>query len=99
MGAEYCYEIINDKQLVMTDTEILDAAKGITEQALYDHGHSGYSGTFAEKDSYKIHRVPVCLDEGSAEAAVEELDTSKWDHADIVPIEGIGWYMGGWCSA
>ena len=31
-----------------------DAFKAAREEALYNHGHSGYSGTIAEKDSFVV---------------------------------------------
>jgi len=27
------------------------------------------------------------------------LDNDKWGPADVVPIKGIGWLVGGWCSS
>ena len=99
MSAEYCNIIINDSELKMTDEEIKVAAKGIIETAEYDHGHSGYSGSFAEKEGVTIYRDKVFEDEDAAEKFIDKMDTSKWDNADVVPIKGVGWYMAGWCSS
>jgi hypothetical protein len=99
MGAEYCYTTINDPELKMTDKEIKAAAQGVIEQAEYDYGHSGYSGSFAEKTGVTILRDEVFMDEAAADKFLADLDTNKWEDADAVPVAGVGWYMAGWCSA
>jgi hypothetical protein len=99
MGAEYCNIMINDPELKMTDKEIKVFAQGVIEQAEYDHGHSGYSGSFAEKEGVTILRDEVFMDEAAADKFLDDLDTNKWEYADAVPVAGVGWYMAGWCSA
>ena len=99
MGAEYCSTIITDPELKMTNTEIEEAAQGVIETAEYDYGYSGYSGSFAEKDGVTILRDEVFMDEAAADKFLDEMDTSKWEYADAVPVAGVGWYMAGWCSA
>ncbi len=99
MGAEYCQTIIEDAELKMTDKELEDAAQGVFDQAAYDYGHAGYSGSFAEKDSITIHRDRVFDDEEAADRFIDKMDSDKWGPADVVPIKGRGWYMAGWCSA
>jgi hypothetical protein len=39
-------------------TSPADAFAGAVEQAQYDHGHSGYSGTIAEKNQYVLITIP-----------------------------------------
>jgi hypothetical protein len=99
MGAEYCAATIIDIELEMTNEQIKAAAQGVIEQAEYDFGHSGYSGSFAEKDSVVIYRDKVFDDEEAAERFIDGMDNSKWGPADVVPIKGVGWYMGGYCSS
>jgi hypothetical protein len=99
MGAEYCSTMINDPELKMTDKEIEEAAQGVIEQAEYDFGHSGYSGSFAEKESVTILRDEVFMDEAAADKFIDDMDNDKWGPADVVPVAGVGWYMAGWCSA
>lgn len=38
------------------------AFEGARRQALYDHGHSGYSGTIAEKDEFILMTPPAGVD-------------------------------------
>jgi len=99
MGAEYCSTIITDPELKMTNTEIEEAAQGVIEQAEYDYGHSGYSGSFAEKGGVTIHRDEVFIFETLADTFIEKMDSDKWGPADVVPVAGVGWYMAGWCSS
>ena len=99
MGAEYCQTTIEDPELKMTDTEIETAAQEIFEQAAYDYGHSGYSGSFAEKDEVNIIRDEVFMDIEAADKFIDKMDSDKWGPADVVPVAGVGWYMAGWCSA
>ncbi len=97
MGSEYSVAIIKDVELEMTNKEIEAAAESIFEQAAFDHGHSGYSGSFAEKDSVSIDRSKVYDTENEADKRCE--DNDKWGPADVVPLKGVGWYMAGSCSS
>lgn len=102
MGAEYNEAIIKDPELKMADKEIKTAAEAIFNQAAYDHGHAGYSGSFAEKlgAGVDIHRDKEFDHETAARQYVDDkLDSDKWGPADVVPIKGVGWYVGGWCSS
>ena len=99
MGAEWNIATITDNDLALTDAEIITEAHRIFEDAAYENGHGGYSGSFAEKDSVKIHRSNVFEDISFAEKWISDLNTSKWDQADIVPVLGEGWLMAGWCSS
>ncbi len=100
MGAEYCSEFIKDTELNLTDAELKGMFTETIEQAEWGHGHSGYSGSFAEKTDATIHRDKVFDDEGLAEDFVcYTLNSDKWGPADIVPVKDKGWYVGGWCSS
>jgi len=99
MGAEYCSTIITDPELKMTNTEIEDAAQEVIKTAEYDYGHSGYSGSFAEKGDVTILRDEVFMEEDAAYKFIDKMDSDKWGPADVVPIAGVGWYMAGWCSS
>lgn len=39
--------------------DVAEAFNECREQAWYDHGHSGYSGTIAEKDGYRVFELPL----------------------------------------
>ena len=78
------------------------AFKAAREEALYDHGHSGYSGTIAEKSKFVMISVPEgeiamnyawkLIDEGDARV------DDKWGPAGCID-EGDGNYLFfGWAS-
>lgn len=61
-------------------TDVDKAFQAAVDQALYDHGHSGYTGTIAEKDSYVIiESTPL-----SPEAAEELADKLIRDNDDRI---------------
>ncbi len=51
MGAEEFY-------VVAEGSTAQDAFTKAVEQAQYDHGHGGYTGTIAEKDEFEIFTPP-----------------------------------------
>ena len=93
MGAEYC-----DLKLEASKDLLNEAFNSIVEQAQYDHGHAGYSGSFAEKDSFAIH--DVVMDEANAYDYCQEHAT-KWGDAIFIPLneERTEWYLGAVCSS
>lgn len=100
MGADmFCYT-----------TPMLDPQKAfehLRDQAFYDHGHRGYTGTIAEKPGFEIRsKKPMTREE--AERFIEDGDqdkNDKWGDAFAVPIcdepEGpiTGWIFYGWASS
>ncbi|MFI6031592.1 hypothetical protein [Amycolatopsis magusensis] len=70
------------------------AFRAAIEQAQYDYGHAGYTGTIAEKASYiVIDDAP--RSEGDAEALAEKLINDdderiadKWGPAGAIPVRG-----------
>lgn len=102
MGASFDYDIIPDKKHEMTNAQIKAACEVIFEKTAYDYGHAGYTGTLAEKtdEGVTICRDKMFASQEEAERFVDnELDSDKWGPADVVPIEDVGWFVGGWCSA
>lgn len=79
------------------------------EEARYEYGHGGYSGSIAEKDSVAaIDLVPRELDEQRerAHALIRKCDPrvdDKWGPAGALPVGhgGVieGWLFFGWASA
>ena len=55
MGAETFYEITKEK-------DCSTAFSDLREQACYEHGHGGYTGTIAEKDGYTMSNKPNDID-------------------------------------
>lgn len=75
--------------------------------AAYDHGHSGYTGTIAEKDSFEQRNGGKPLTKAEAESFSEEDgdEQSKWDPAYCVSVKAddsdsiIGYLFYGWASS
>ena len=101
MGASFDSDLIKDKELKLSDKEIEVEADRLFEQAAYNYGHAGYTGTLAEKidKGVETHRDKPCEDvESAREFIMDKLDNDKWGQADVIPVKGIGWVVGGWCS-
>lgn len=92
-----------------TGTGATDAFDSARRQAEYDHGHSGYTGTIAEKHSFVvIERKPV--GEAEANAIADKLMNDdddriadKWGPAGAVlvsEVDGVqDWLFFGWASS
>jgi hypothetical protein len=90
---------------------IVDAAfRAAVAKAQYDHGHSGYTGTLAEKENYVIIQdTPLTLHEAGilAEKLIDDCDDridDKWGPAGAIPVcskdgKTIGWLFFGWASS
>ena len=101
MGACFDSDFIKDVELKLTDAELRREAEEVFEHSAYMNGHGGYSGTLAEKigNGITIHRSKVCKTKDEAWDVMDELDNDKWGPADVVPVEGEGWVIGGYCSS
>jgi len=99
MGAEYFGILIEKKDATKAFSEA-------SEQARYDHGHSGYTGTIAEKIGFEtVSKAPIedSKVEEWAYAYDEKHRNEKWGRAYHVPVkdatgETIGHYFFGWAS-
>ncbi len=79
------------------------------EEALYDHGHSGYSGTIGEKQSFTVLRQPMLREDAEAVAwkLIDKDDpaiSDKWGPAGAIPVADhdgkvTGWLFFGWASS
>ena len=80
MGAELCAEILDG---TLSGDKVRIAFDQIVAHALYDHGHAGYSGTFAEvTEGVRIHTEI----HHNKKYAYSHLDTivEKWECAHAV---------------
>lgn len=89
-----------------TSKPIAEAFTEERNQALYDHGHSGYSGTIAEKSEFVIrHDKFASLPDAAifAAADLDEHDHDKWGPAWAVEFDdqlaGHGYIFYGWASS
>jgi len=80
-----------------------EAFQAAVEDAEYEYGHGGYSGTIAEKDSFK--EIPVPKDVDPVEFANSLMDddddriNDKWGPAGCVKIEDGKYLFFGWASS
>jgi len=80
-----------------------EAFKAARAEAQYDHGHSGYTGSLAEKTDFTVIQVP----EGKKprEYASELMNAGdgrindKWGPAGCVKISEGQWLFFGWASS
>jgi len=92
MGAAYQETIIHAKN----KGEFFEAYGKYFKQECWEHGHSGYSGTFAEKPEVEIR--PGTWDRYGAEEDAEEYN-DKWGPAWAYNLGDGTYYVGGWCSS
>ena len=81
-----------------------EAFKFAVEDAEYDHGHSGYTGTIAEKDSFVMIPLPKGeLDAYSyANKLINESDhriDDKWGPAGCIQLDKERFLFFGWASS
>ena len=81
-----------------------EAFKKARDEAFYEHGHGGYTGTIAEKSDYKLVTLSeeVINDRTLFRAKIDELtDTQfddKWGPAGCVKLREGEYYFFGWAS-
>jgi hypothetical protein len=92
MGAEFCFV-----QLTATDDATARVeAEAICDEARYDYGHAGYSGSFAEKSDFEfVKQKFATIDQ--AEDYINE-HAEKWGEALIARTDE-GYCLGAWCSS
>ena len=78
-----------------------EAFKAAVDEALWDDGHNGYSGTIAEKDSFK--EVFPKSNETPTQCMNRHIDENtfgdKWGSAGCVKIEDGKYAFFGWASS
>lgn len=82
-----------------------EAFAALVEQAQYEHGHGGYTGTIAEKDSFEFIPGEFETDdhaESYARQLIRDGDRrvdDKWGPAGALKLPGEGrWLFFGWAS-
>ena len=80
-----------------------EAFASAREEALYDHGHAGYSGTLAEKDSFVEIKLPEDMDAKEyAYKLIEDDDKricDKWGDAGCIKTGDEEYLFFGWASS
>ena len=87
-----------------TGETVQEAFHEARERAFYDVGHEGYSGTIAEKNSYKL--IPCEMTHDAVDALVdkclEDMDhwcQDKWGPAAAIQVLSSKWVFFGWASS
>ena len=80
-----------------------EAFSDAVNDACYEHGHGGYTGTIAEKDSFREIQVPEgtsidtfvqqCMDDD------DHFSQDKWGEAACVRLSDRSWLFFGWASS
>jgi hypothetical protein len=92
MGSEYNFQALQAKTLDGAKKE----AQALIEQAGYEHGHGGYSGSWAECRGVEVI--------GCAGTSPENIEDWLGDHAQkwgpmLITECGGRWFAGAWCSS
>ena len=75
------------------------------QDARYNYGHGGYTGTIAEKDSFVMIKVPENFtgsEEDYADHLISECDPridDKWGPAGCIDLGNGKWLFFGWASS
>ena len=74
-----------------------EAFNNAREQAFYNHGHEGYTGTIAEKDSFELLEIPSNKSQREfVDSTIE--DNDKWGPAYCIEISKGEYYFYGIAS-
>lgn len=86
-----------------------EAFNAACEEALWERGHGGYTGTIGEKMEFGVLRKPMPREAADAVAwkMIEDDDpaiSDKWGPAGAIPVAGddgkvTGWLFFGWASS
>jgi len=80
-----------------------EAFREAVEDAKYEHGHGGYSGTIAEKHDFTMIEVPEGKDPWDyADDLLDEGDhrvDDKWGPAGCIKLKDGVWLFFGWASS
>ncbi len=78
------------------------AFNALVEQARYEHGHGGYTGTIAEKSKFVMISLPAGREaEEYIDELIEKCDRridDKWGPAGCIALGNGRWYFFGWAS-
>lgn len=96
MGAETFKQTASGPTAELAFTNAVDAA-------LYSHGHSGYTGTIAEKDEFVLIDLPSGQDASAySDQLINQADPridDKWGPAGCIELGGGEYLFFGWASS
>lgn len=80
-----------------------EAFSAAVQEARYEHGQGGYTGTIAEKDSFVMIEAPAEADAAKyASALLNDGDRridNKWGPAGCITLGDEWWLFFGWASS
>ncbi len=86
-----------------TGDNVLEAFRGAVEDAEYESGHGGYSGTIAEKEDFVLIDLPEGQDPHKfADELIHANDPridNKWGPAGAIKTGDGEWLFFGWASS
>ena len=100
--------------IIATGVSARDAFTNARQEALHYNGHRGYTGSIAEKGSFRTITVPekqdytvISLKEGHepreyADVLIDEMDqriNNKWGPAGCFDLGGGRYFFFGWASS
>lgn len=100
MGAVYQETVFQNP--TADPQEVRDYGQALIEKAEWDHGHMGYSGSFAEADGVTV--LAEMFNDGEEASQWLNDNAEKWGPmlaVKVVPeIEEVApfWLIGAWCS-
>ena len=71
-----------------TGKTVAEAFLALVEQAYWNHGHAGYTGTIAEKDRYVEFAVPTGADVDRIEDALIQYEGSEAERDYLIGLYG-----------
>lgn len=76
------------------------AFENLVKRAAWEHGHGGYTGSFAEKTD-GVTVIPAANDYWDRADAEEHATehAPKWGPAHAYYLRDGKWYIGAWCSS
>lgn len=85
-------------------TDPKQAFEGARDDAKWEHGHGGYSGSIAEKDSFVIvGDAPTAKEAHKLGSELIDADdpriSDKWGPAGAIRVAAGGWVFFGWASS
>ncbi len=92
MGAEFVCETLK----ATTRDEAIAEVKQIIEQCLYDYGHAGYTGTFAESDGVKVVEREMKDYDEACDWLID--NCRKWGPVLVVKTISGCYVAGAWCA-
>lgn len=80
-----------------------EAFGNAVDDARYEHGHGGYTGTIAEKHSFTMITCPADVEPAAyADQLIENGDRrieDKWGPAGCIKLDGDRYLFFGWASS